>query len=127
MKNVAKDAFNYNSEVLNIEGNSFKTGDLFYIELMQKIEAGATIDKIYEYCKIKSSEKELTIKNVLLTAVRNYDKPNETGEDKFKAYNIAMKIQAEGELTSEDKVILKEAVGAVWKKEVVGFIWNLIK
>jgi hypothetical protein len=127
MKKVEKDAFSYNSEVLNIEDNSFKTGELAYIELLQKIEAGMPLDKIYEYCKIKSSEKNLTVKDTLLTAILNYTKPNETGEDKFKAYNIAMKIQAEGELTSEDKVILKEAVGAVWKKEIVGFIWNLIK
>jgi hypothetical protein len=127
MEKAKKDAFGYSAEVKNIEGNSFKTGDLAYIELMQKIEAGAPIDKIYEYCKLKSSEKTLTVKDTLLTAVLNYTKQNETGEDKFKAYNIAMKIQSEGELTVEDKVILKEAVGAVWKKEIVGFIWNLIK
>jgi len=127
MKKVEKDEFNYSAEVLNIEGNSFKTGDLAYIDLAQKIESNMPLDKIYEYCKIKSSEKELTVKSVLLTAVLNYTKQNETGEDKFKAYNIAMKIQAEGELTSEDKVILKEAVGATWKKEIVGFVWNLIK
>ena len=127
MEKVKEDAFSYGLQVLNIEGNSFKTGDLAYIELMQKIESGAPIDKIYEYCKLKSSEKILTVKDTLLTAVLNYTKQNETGEDKFKAYNIAIKIQAEGELTSEDKVVLKEAVGAVWKKEIVGFIWNLIK
>lgn len=127
MEKVKKDAFSYDLEVKNIEGNSFKTGDLVYVDICQKIESGMPIDKIYEYCKLKSAEKTLTVKDTLLTAVLNYTKQGETGEDKFKAYNIAMKIQAEAELTSEDKIILKEAVGAVWKKEIVGFIWNLIK
>jgi hypothetical protein len=127
MKKVEDSVFDYETEVLNIEGKSFKTGDVAYAEVCQLIESGLTIDKVHEYCKAKSADKNLTVKSTLLTAVLNYNKPNETGEDKFKAYNIAMKIQAEGELSSEDKVILKEAVGAVWKKEIVGFIWNLIK
>jgi thymidine phosphorylase len=127
MKKIEDNVFSYETEVLNIEGKSFKTGDTAYAEVCQIIESGMALDKVYEYCKTKSADKNLTVKSTLLTAILNYTKPNETGEDKFKAYNIAMKIQAEGELTSEDKVVLKEAVGAVWKKEIVGFIWNLIK
>ncbi len=119
--------FNYSLEVTNIEGKPFTSGIQPYIEVCQMIESKVDLQKIYDYCLKKSNESTLTVKDVLRTAILNYNKPNETGEDKFKAYNIAMKIQAEQEFLSEDKVLLKEAVGHTWKTEIVGFIWNLIK
>lgn len=127
MSGNLKNEFDYNLEVLNIEGESFTTGNKPYIEVCQMIENKVDLPKIYDYCLKKSNEKKLIVKEVLKASILNYEKPNETGEDKFKAYNLAMKIQEEGELTSEDKVALKEAVGHIWKREVVGFIWKLIK
>lgn len=115
------------AEVLNISGEPFTTGNDAYFEIAKLLETKVSPDFILAHCRKKTTEQKLTVKHVLKTAVLNDEPDKKTPNEKFDIYKLAMKIEREeGMLTTNEKEVLKKAVGKVWGIEVTGFVWNFI-
>lgn len=121
-----------NTVITNIDGKPFSTGNKEYVEIARMIELGADIKTIHEYCIKKGSERDLTVREVIKTAVLNAETDKKTPEDKFDTYNLAIKIEngaKAGEISDhyfsdEERIQIKKSTGQVWGIEIVGFIWN---
>lgn len=79
---------------------------------------------------LKTNGEDLTLKGAsieALIAIAESDR-NATGEDKFKRYEIAMKVNAGGEveLTPEEVAVIKKRVGEVFGVAVVGPAYKLL-
>lgn len=86
---------------------------------------------------IMGSEKPLTFRTAMVQALSHEAPPNprtgeqsETGESRFRRWNIASKIQNandEVELSVEDVSLVKTKVGEAFVMVVVGPVWTLIE
>lgn len=73
--------------------------------------------------------KQATMKNVVVNALM-FPVQEDNGETKLKKYNLANKIyQADDavEITIDDAVVIKKAVGKGYGPAVVGPIFNLLE
>jgi hypothetical protein len=118
---------NLKTEVKNLSGETFTSGEEAYFEIKNLIDNKASLEFIRSYCEKKSNDKKLTVKAVIKTGILNNEPEKLTANEKFDMYKLAMKIESEeGEFTTSEKETIKKAVGKVWGIEVTGFVWNFI-
>lgn len=50
-----------------------------------------------------------------------------TGEDKYKRYRLAQKIDDGSDLTAEDVALIKKDIGVLETSTVVGIVWDFLE
>ena len=73
-------------------------------------------------------EGNLTIKKAIKFATLNAEMDKKSGEEKYNAYKLAMKIETENpDFTVEELASIKKSVGTVFSApEIIGFIYDAI-
>jgi hypothetical protein len=125
-KNMGK--LDLNTVVLNLNGKPVGDVGSELNPIMEIISKGGTIQQVQQYCQNRLTSEPLTIKKAAKFSVLNADLDKKSGEEKYNAYKLAMKIESENpELSVEELAAIKKAIGSTFMlPEVVGFIFDAI-
>jgi len=98
---------------------------------MATIPTNVPIISILDGQQIKLDEKPATLNDVVMRALLNIIQGEKlSGEDSFKRYQIATKFTDKPtsvDLTSEEIVFIKKAIGETFGPAVVGPSWELLE
>jgi hypothetical protein len=79
---------------------------------------------------LKNRDADFTLKSAAIEALMNIAESDRTakGEDKFKRYELAVKVNAGGEveITPEEATLLKQRIGEVYGPAVIGPAYKLL-
>lgn len=90
-----------------------------------------TVLKDHEGNPLKDREEDATLRKVLVFALLQDTREDaQNGEEKFRRFALAMKIQkagAEVDLTAEEVALAKRQVGRICPTIVVGRVWEILE
>lgn len=78
---------------------------------------------------LKEGDNDFTLKSAAIEALMLMSPDDQAGgEEKFSRYNLAIKVNAGGEveLTPEEAAMIKQRIGKIFGPSVLGPAWTLL-
>lgn len=77
---------------------------------------------------LTNQDKPYTLKTACINALGGLyeDERQLEGEEKLKRFKLSLKIDADGQLTPDEIVLLKKCVGKMYAANMMGLIWSKI-
>lgn len=76
---------------------------------------------------LDENTQPILLKTLVVQALMAMDKKETTGADKFRRYQLAVKVHKEEEIDVTEAALIKDVVGNVLAPLPVGRIWELLE